>query len=222
MTTIFVTSSGTEIGKTFVCCRLIEELAGTESLRVIKPVATGYDPDSLGSTDTGRLLRAQGLPVDATQARNVTPWTYSAPLSPDRAAALESKTVPFDAVVEFSAPSSAARLTLIEGIGGLMVPMDATHTVLDWIDSLNPTVWLVVGSYLGTLSHTLTALTVLKQRRLTVGAVIVCESAEDSVGLDDTRWSLQQFSGDTPIVCLMRPPPPVAETKLLTPLLELA
>ena len=66
---------------------------------------------------------------------------------------------------------------LIEGVGGIMVPLDERHTVLDWMSALRLPVLLVAGSYLGTISHTLTALHVLAQRNLDIAAVVVSESA---------------------------------------------
>ncbi len=57
-----------------------------------------------------------------------------------------------------------------------MVPLDDTHTVLDWMTALRIPVLLVAGSYLGTISHTLTALHVLAQRNLDIAAVVVSES----------------------------------------------
>ena len=64
--------------------------------------------------------------------------------------------------------SARRDVLLIEGIGGIMVPLDDEHTVLDWMLVLQLPVILVAGSYLGTLSHTLTALDVLRRRGLTV------------------------------------------------------
>ena len=63
-----------------------------------------------------------------------------------------------------------------------MVPLDDRHTVLDWMSLLRIPILLVAGSYLGTISHTLTALDVLAQRNLDVAAVVVSES-ESSAAL---------------------------------------
>ena len=65
---------------------------------------------------------------------------------------------------------------LIEGIGGIMVPLDDRHTVLDWMTLLRIPIVLVAGTYVGTISHTLTALEVLVRRNLDIAAVVVSES----------------------------------------------
>ena len=53
-------------------------------------------------------------------------------------------------------------MLFIEGVGGIMVPLDGARTVLDWMAALEIPLLLVVGGYLGTISHTLTALDVLR------------------------------------------------------------
>ena len=76
-----------------------------------------------------------------------------------------------------------------------MVPLDARRTVLDWMAALDIPLLLVVGGYLGTISHTLTALNVLAQRKLTIAAIVVSESDRDTVELDDTVASISRFAG---------------------------
>jgi len=138
MTTIFVTSSGTGIGKTFVTLRLIAELkASGKRVQALKPVASGFDAARPGDGDTGALLRALELEPTAANLDAVSPWRFAAPLSPDMAAARERRTVPFDALVAHCrAAGRRGDVTLIEGIGGVMVPLDAEHTVLDWVAAL--------------------------------------------------------------------------------------
>ena len=67
-----------------------------------------------------------------------------------------------------------------------MVPLDEKHTVLDWIVALKTPVLLVVGDYLGTISHTLTAIEVLRMRGAEIGAVVVNEGEGATVAFDDT------------------------------------
>jgi dethiobiotin synthetase len=87
-----------------------------------------------------------------------------------------------------------------------MVPLDGQRTVLDWMTALDIPLLLVVGGYLGTISHTLTALDVLAQRKLTVAAIVVSESERDTVELDDTVASIARFAGTAGVVGLPRLP----------------
>jgi dethiobiotin synthetase len=205
MIRVFVTATGTDVGKTFVTCALARELITRGSrLRVVKPVATGFDARGPEHSDTGRLLLAQGLPLNVPNLDATTPWRFAAPSSPDMAARREKRSLPFADVVAFCAQRHDVDLTLIEGIGGVMVPLDAEHTVLDWIERLEPTVVLVAGSYLGTLSHTLTAVTCLQARGLEPAAIVISESREQPVPLAETAEAVQQRLPDVPIIALPR------------------
>jgi dethiobiotin synthetase len=208
MTTVFVTSSGTNIGKTFVTLRLIAELVSAgRTVRALKPVASGFDGVNIEQSDTGLLLRAMGLEPLAENIDAVSPWRFAAPLSPDMAAAREQSSIPFDALVAACRTAGdLAGVTLIEGIGGVMVPLDAQHTVLDWIAALDAPTLLVVGSYLGSLSHSLTALAALRQRGVTVAGIVVSESPEQPVPAAETVATLARFAGSIPARLLPRAP----------------
>ncbi len=219
MTTLFVTGSGTDVGKTFVAARLLAELgAAGYRTRALKPVATGFDDARPESSDSGRLLLARGAPVTSAAIAAITPWRFAAPLSPDMAAAREGREIPFEGLLEFCRAPANTDVTLIEGIGGVMVPRDREHTVLDWIAALGAPALLVAGSYLGTLSHTLTAARVLRGRGCALAAVIVSESAEQPVTPEETAAALARFV-EAPVAVVPRlragqPVPP------LLPLLE--
>ena len=194
MTAIFVTGTGTDVGKTFLSAALIRHWrAAGRAVAAYKPVVSGFDPATEQASDPGVLLGALGRPI--TDIETISPWRFAAPLSPDMAAAREGRTLDFKAIVEFShrAATSAERV-LIEGVGGIMVPLDDRHTVLDWMSTLRLPVLLVAGSYLGTISHTLTALRVLAQRNLTVVAVAVSESAVPGAPLDETVATIARFA----------------------------
>ena len=121
------------------------------------------------------------------------------------AAAREKRGIPFDALVAWCRTmSERTDVTLIEGIGGVMVPLDAGHTVLDWIAALGAPALLVVGSYLGTLSHSLTAVAALRQRGVTVAGIVVSESAQQPVAAAETAATLARFVAPLPIHVLAR------------------
>lgn len=212
MTATFVTATGTDVGKTFVVRGLIRHLrAANWPVEALKPVATGYDAATMTASDPGLLLSALGRPLAESEIERIAPWRFAAPLSPDMAARRENRPIDFDRLVEFcrSAIAMHKRTLLIEGIGGVMVPLDDERTVLDWMTALNIPVLLMTGTYLGSLSHTLTALAALKQRKLAVAGVVVNESPGSTVPLPDTVETLSHFAG--PIVVLPRLPDDVAD-----------
>lgn len=206
---IFVTATGTDIGKTFVTAGLIRHLrAAKEPVGALKPVVSGYGPSVVETSDPAVLLRAMDLPVSADYVERVSPWRFRAPLSPDMAAAREGRAIDFDELVDFSRRATADNpgTLFIEGVGGIMVPLDDTHTVLDWMTSLRAPILLVTGSYLGSISHTLTALHVLIRRNLKVAAVVVSESVASPVPLEETVTTFARFSDKIGVVGLPRLP----------------
>jgi dethiobiotin synthetase len=209
MSAYFVTSTGTDIGKTFVTAGLIRYLreAG-QAVHALKPVVSGYDPSVVETSDPAVLLNALGKTIEAGTIAGVAPWRFRAPLSPDLAAARESRSIDFDELVAFSrkAIGTANGILFIEGVGGIMVPLDAERTVLDWMAALQIPLLLVVGGYLGTISHTLTALDVLATRHLKVAAIVVSESERNPIELHDTVASIARFAHGVGVVGMPRLP----------------
>ena len=139
-------------------------------------------------------------PMSQEQINTISPWRFTAPLSPHRAAALEQKTLDVDRLIEWSrAQTKQDGLTLIEGAGGVMVPLTNTQTTLDWMAALGLPIILVTGSYLGSISHTLTALHALRARSVTVKALVMSETDGSTVTLDEAMTGLAPFIADIPL-----------------------
>jgi dethiobiotin synthetase len=207
MSALFVSATGTDVGKTFITCGLIAHFRAQGSpTDAIKPVASGFDPAALAASDPGALLTALGRPLTMAEAARITPWRFAAPLSPDMAAAREGRSIDFEAVAEFCRDAIDAHRDhlLIEGIGGIMVPLDDRHTVLDLVSALRVPLLLVAGSYVGTISHTLTALQVLARRNVDVAAVVVSESEASAATLDDTVATIARFADSIEVIGLPR------------------
>jgi dethiobiotin synthetase len=207
MTAIFVSATGTDVGKTFVTTGLIRHFLGQgRAVAAIKPVVSGFDPTTLAASDPGALLAALGRPLTIAEAERVSPWRFAAPVSPDMAARREGRAIDFAAVTDFCRSAVAGRRghLFIEGIGGIMVPLDQSHTVLDLISQLRLPLLLVAGTYVGTISHTLTALQVLARRNLDVAAVIVSESEGSAASLEDTVATIARFSDSLDVVGIPR------------------
>ncbi len=207
MGAVFITGTGTDIGKTFVSAGLIRHLrAAGRQVEALKPVVSGFEPQALEISDPAQLLAALDRPKTLAEIERIAPWRFGAPLSPHLAAQREGRAVDFKALVGFSreAITRARDVMLIEGVGGVMVPLDDRHTVLDWMTVLRIPVLLVAGSYLGTISHTLTALHVLAQRKLDIMAVAVSETAGSTVALDDTVATIARFAVPIDVIAIPR------------------
>lgn len=214
----FITGTGTEIGKTWLACALLRHWrkAGRQ-VAAIKPVLSGFDPQHPEASDAGQLLAALGRAVSAIELDAIAPWRFIAPLSPDMAAAKEGRDIDFDELVAYTRRVTSAvprdtashnfLTTLVEGVGGVMAPLDAKHTVRDWIAASGLPCVLVAGSYLGSLSHTLTALVALEKVGAGVTAIVVNETPGSAVGLDATLESLSRHTAGIPLVSIARNSP---------------
>lgn len=208
VTAVLITGTGTEVGKTFVATSLIRHLRQMgRTVEAIKPVVSGFDPDRAAESDPGILLHALGYPVTLTNIERISPWRFRAALSPDLAAKLEDRRIEPDAVIAYckSAIEQRQEILLIEGIGGIMVPLDGQRTVLDVMMVLQLPIILVAGSYLGTISHTLTALDALYRRDISLLAIIISETPGSLVSLDDTVAAISRFA--EPVIGLPRQKP---------------
>jgi dethiobiotin synthetase len=210
MPAVFITATGTDIGKTYVTAGLARCLRQRgRKVRVLKPVVSGFDPADFGESDPAVLLRAIGEEPDLSTIDAISPWRFTAPLSPDMAARQEGSTIDFPALFEFCrvAITDAEDVLLIEGIGGLMVPLAPRATVIDLINALRIAPILVAGTYVGSLSHTLTALGIMSFG-MDARAVVFNETPGSMALPEETSESLQNFSGNVPIFILRREPVP--------------
>lgn len=233
MKTLFVTASGTGTGKTYITAALAAAFKDKGlSVRVLKPVVSGYPgddgpgddgPGDDGSaTDTAILLKS--LEIEPTQeaVEGCSPWRFAEPLSPDMAARREGRSIDFEALVGFcrDAQGGEEDRLLIEGIGGAMVPLDETRTVLDWMAELEAPALVVVGSYLGTLSHTLTTVTAIQGRGIGIAGVVVDESDDSPVPVIETVETLARFLSGVEIAAVARNAGPAAVHAALGPMID--
>jgi dethiobiotin synthetase len=205
VTAIFITATGTDVGKTFVVASLIRQFRQMgRVVDAIKPIVSGYDPAQAAASDTGILISALALPFSPESIDRISPWRFRAPLPPDLAARQEDRTIDVDAVVAFCQTAVAQRrdVLLIEGVGGIMVPLDGYRTILDVMMALRLPLILVAGTYRGALSHTLTALDSLFRRDMNVLATIVSETPGSTVSLDEVVASVARFTA--PVIGLPR------------------
>jgi len=205
VTAIFITATGSDVGKTHVVASLIRQFRQMgRTVEAVKPIVSGYDPAQAAASDTGILISALALPFSPESIDRVSPWRFRAALSPDLAARQEERTIDVDAVVTFcqNAISQRGDLLLIEGVGGIMTPLDGHRTSLDVMMALQLPLILVTGSYRGAISHTLTALDSLFRRDMNVLATIVSETPGSALALDDVVSAISRFTA--PVIGLPR------------------
>ena len=219
MRSFFVTSTGTEIGKTYFTCSVLRQLRvlGRE-VRALKPVISGLDESNVQQSDSAHILRALGQGVDQQSIARISPWRFVEPLSPDMAAKREGRLIELKDVLgccqEFLAVGDGTKI--VEGAGGLMSPLGEGFTNLDVAVVLDASIVLVVGDYLGTISHTLTAYEALKSRGRLPWAIVMSEGQKALVSMGETSESIGRFV-QCPIYLLRRnedAPPDLVEEML--------
>lgn len=205
MSALFITGTGTGIGKTLVTAALTFQLKQKgHNAMALKPVISGSEEGGKPK-DTNILAAAMGLGNGPATVERISPWRFKAPLSPNIAAAQEGREIPIKELVAFCKKVIAGNdNTLIEGIGGSHVPLAKGYLVADWIKALEIPALVVTGSYLGALSHTLTTLRALKADGIPVAGVVVSESLEEPMALAETVTALWDQSPDIKIFPLKR------------------
>jgi dethiobiotin synthetase len=200
MSVRFIAGAHTDVGKTYCSVLMLRDALRVGRIAAgLKPVASGvsdWNTPAFLASDTAKLLEAQGWPVIEQTVDSCTPWRFKAPLSPDMAAAAEGRTLKLAEVAAWAkarvAPANDADI-LIEGAGGVMSPLCEDGTNLDLMAALGAPVILVAGTYLGSISHTLTAVEAMRARGLTLHALLVNESVNSAASPAQTIESLQRF-----------------------------
>ncbi|MCA9580627.1 MAG: dethiobiotin synthase [Myxococcales bacterium] len=167
--TLFISGTGTGIGKTFVTAALARHLRQEGvAVRALKPIETGCDPDP---EDALLLGRAAG---DPSFAHHRDFYRERPALGPLAATLSGQPPFPFERVLEATRTAFAEEgWTLVEGAGGLLVPLTEEHTVADFVAALGAPLLLVAPDILGAQSHVLTALESAHRRSLSVQAIIL-------------------------------------------------
>lgn len=209
MPTCFITGSGTDVGKTYLTCALIRQLRKEgKRVRALKPVISGYDAANPQSSDTCLLAEVCGMPWSEETANALSPFRFFAPLSPHLAAEREGKTIATETLLSFCQSAlketRADEYLFIEGAGGALSPLTSDRLNVDIIAALMLPVILAVGSYIGSISHSLATTESLLARNIPLKAIVVTDTGKDG-NPEETRDAIARFSTPPcPILALPR------------------
>jgi dethiobiotin synthetase len=154
---LFITGIGTDVGKTIASAVMVEHYQAD----YWKPIQSG----DLHNSDTMKVQAMVSNPVSKFHAET---YRLNQPFSPHKSAQLDGVTIDLE---NFILPQTSNQL-IIEGAGGLMVPLNDQQYVVDLISKLNVEVMLVVKHYLGSINHTVLSLELLKQRNIKLHSII--------------------------------------------------
>ena len=172
---VFVTGTDTDVGKTVVSAALTLGL----DTSYWKPIQAGLTP----TTDTECVRAWTGLP---SQRFHAEAYRLREPMSPHAAAEIDGVSIDVRRVVE-ATPKGPL---VIEGAGGLMVPMAPGTLMVDLIEALACPVVLVARTSLGTLNHTLLSISELRRRSIGISGVVLNGEEHES-----NRRAIEEYGG---------------------------
>jgi dethiobiotin synthetase len=164
MKPIFVTGIGTDVGKTIVSAMLVEQMQ-----------ADYWKPIQAGDLDNSDTIKVKQLVSNPVSVFHREAYRLTQPFSPHKAAALDGVEIDFKKI---RVPKTDNQL-IIEGAGGLMVPLNNTHLVIDLIGKLDAEVILVSRNYLGSINHTLLSVEALIGRGIHIRAIVFNGDADE-------------------------------------------
>jgi dethiobiotin synthetase len=199
---LFITGTDTGCGKTTVACALARSARDAgQRVRVLKPVETGCEPDAAGELrplDALALAEAAG---DDGPLERVCPYRLRLPVAPPVAADYEGVTIDLGRIDKaYAAASASADLVLVEGAGGLRVPIVPGFEMADLALRLGLPLLVVCRARLGTLNHTLLTLEAAERRGLEVAGVCISHTEPELSSAD--RANLDLLKAELPVPCI--------------------
>ena len=176
---LFVTGTDTGVGKTVVAATLLHRYRGGRRLRYWKPIQTGVESDD----DTAAVTRLAGCDAREIFASGIR---LPHPVSPHVAARLSGCTIDMEPLLEMLRREDCDARWIIEGAGGVLVPINDRETMADLMVRLGLPVIIVARTALGTINQTLLTVEALRRRALEIAGVVMvgpqdpdaCEAVE--------------------------------------------
>ncbi|MFC1542386.1 dethiobiotin synthase [Pseudomonadota bacterium] len=187
---IFITATDTGAGKTYLTSRLVGSLLKQKQRALaIKPVACGSSAEQ-PNEDVAELLRAQNL----SDPGLINLYDFSMPAAPSLAAAEEGREIDPATLTHWChSRSSESDICLIEGVGGLMVPLNDHYLVSDWLAEMTDCeVMLVIGARLGCINHALLTLKQLSDMNRSPNHIVI-NATDQSSASDQALHALKPF-----------------------------
>ncbi|NNE97577.1 MAG: dethiobiotin synthase [Pyrinomonadaceae bacterium] len=163
---IFVTGTDTGIGKTVVSAALMNAIRDREPVCYWKPIQTGIEDDD----DTKTVLELAGCSDEEVHNKG---FRLEKPLSPHLSARLANVEITIEKVLGFIKNKDEGKFWIVEGAGGILVPLNERELMIDLMRSLRLPALIVARSGLGTINHTLLTLEKLRKREVKISGVVL-------------------------------------------------
>jgi len=201
---LFITGTDTGVGKTVIAGAIADWFVGRKAtVAVCKPCATGcvHRREGLVSEDAEFLAHCADTrhPLDM-----VCPQRYADPLAPAVAAERAGSPLDWTAIDRAIAMmTDGADVLIVEGVGGIGVPMDAKHSVADMAAWLGLPVVIVARAGLGTINHTLLTVQAMRTMKIPIAGVVINRYPAETPGLaEETNPRAIEKWGKVPVLCM--------------------
>lgn len=190
---LFITGTDTNVGKTVVAAALMHRFRKEIPLRYWKPIQTGIEQDD----DTATVRELGNCSDNEIFDQGVR---LKRPLSPHLAAKLSGKKLSVEQVFGFVAKQSSLKESwIIEGAGGVLVPLNDSEQIVDLARMFSLPVVVVISTRLGTINHTLLTLEALRKRALIVAGVVMVGEKVSHLKETIESHGLVQVLGEMPM-----------------------
>jgi dethiobiotin synthetase len=198
---VFVTGTGTEVGKTVVAAAIARSVAASgRQVAVFKPAVTGLE--EAGEADHALLRRAAG---SAQSDDEIAPYRYGPPASPHLAAMQAGERIePAGLLDAARAAGASADFLVCEGVGGLLVPLAPDYSVRDLAGDLRLPLVIAAPPGLGTINHALLTIEAARSRGLQVEAVVLTPWPEEQSAIERSNRETIEALGDVRVETLPR------------------
>ena len=171
-TGIFITGTDTGVGKTLVAAALAVALKhAARTVAVMKPIETGVSASTVAQSDAERL---RSIIDSEEQLETVSPYRFALPLAPLAAAQAEQQTISAETIRKvYRLLADRYDYTVVEGVGGVLVPITPTSDLTDLIAQLRLPAVVVGRSSLGGINHARLTIEALRRKKIFVVALVL-------------------------------------------------
>jgi dethiobiotin synthetase len=225
MNGFFITGTDTDVGKTILTALLLAELhrRGVDVVPM-KPVQSGTEE---GSADLAYSMALAGLTASPEEQKKMVPYCFGPPCSPHLAAEMAGVEIKMKHLLQTALDLGESHdALLVEGAGGVLVPLNRQEKMVDLMKKLGLSVLLAARPSLGTINHTLLSIEVLRAHQVPIAGIVFIHSTPTPAGFieEDNANIIAHFSevpvlGTIPYCAELQKTPPPCYSDLPLPLL---
>ena len=197
MTSLFVTGTDTDIGKTCITASIVNHLSKMNvDVGVMKPFASGYKATVDSVSDDVKILMKYSRVNDPIDL--VNPYFFEIPTSPYDACKQLNLEIEISRVIDsYKQLTSIHDVVIVEGIGGIMTPISKNYFVSDLISDLQMNTIIVTGSKIGTMNHLMLTYQHVKEKNLCLNGFVVNQNVSDGYETSNLKQQIIDLTGQS-------------------------